>query len=226
MPPSLLHVPLCFPRTSLHFHSGLLGLLLLSPDIISFTLFFLCPSASLLACVSQEETWRGLASGLCCKPSLPVGEGSEKERGATASKTERYSDHYLILGCVCVCVSVCLCGCDYSRVCSESQGKCGSSVCVVLTWRYVCRLLTHTWRRPRVSFDNTSPWHSPLAECENSTHTHNTCLNTARIRLQKHFIQSHTNMNRSSLSTKRFYFTTYMLFETYTSRHLIWKPMG
>lgn len=58
----------------------------------------------------------------------------------------------------CVCISLCVSMvCGYSRVCSGSLGKCGSSAWIVLTWRCVCRPLTRTWRRPRISYDSTSP---------------------------------------------------------------------
>lgn len=109
----------------------------LSPEIIFFTL------------TQTEDRWSGLASGFSSKPALPEGEGI-RGRKRCGPETERYSDHYLIL------VSVCVGCCGYSRICSESQGKCGSSVCVVLTWHCVCRPLTHSWRKPRVSYDTTS----------------------------------------------------------------------
>lgn len=89
---------------------------------------FLCPSLllrhawfysslllfSLSVSVSQEERWRGLASGFSSKPSLPVGEGSEKERGGGLKQ----KDTVIIIWvwCVCVYVSVCLCLCVWRRL--------------------------------------------------------------------------------------------------------------
>lgn len=115
---------------------------LLSPGI-SFTLLFAQPLS--WSPSHGEERWRGLASGFSSKPSLPVGEGSErkKRRGTETELQRSLSDS-------CVCLRVC----GYCRACWESRGKCGSSACVFLNYLRACRPLTQTWRRFRMSWGN------------------------------------------------------------------------
>jgi len=209
-----------------HFYSGMIGLLVsslslsLSCMIDWFSLWHLFPpsfSDSLLVrCVTGGEM-KGIGLWFLAVSHHYLWERDQREREREAGLSDRKKLWSLSHSCVCVCVCLCVC-CDYARFCSESQGKSGSSVCIVLTWRCASRPPTHTWRRPRIGFDNATPKESPLAHCESAAHMHNTHKNkltnafdfkgiliynhTREICVLKEGLSLYTLLNHVTLSSK------------------------
>lgn len=126
------HFVIPLPSLSLTF--TLVCLVLLFPPVsvlchnFLHSFFSVSPSLSWILCHRRgdEEDWP-----LVLAVSYHYLWERDQRKKEAGSKTEIYSDHYLIP--VCVCVFLCVGGCGYSRVNSESRGKFGSSTCIVLT---------------------------------------------------------------------------------------------